>query len=267
MRKTTTILHTNGPGSCLKSLKVFAVTLCCLFGSTVLFAQSDCPTITNTAQTSVAVCSGAPVGSLQVKTTAGQPYKIEFVQFDVFQPNPYKGTGGVHLGELDPENGLATMNGAVFPTNDGPSDKTYYVYGCLKPEPADTTCRPFALITVVIKPAATATLLAQEATCNGAVSAADGQVRIVGFAPTDTYEVSTSGQFTDKSSPVPADGLAVRNRTRTGTAETYRVRIYSDFGCYVERTATLTNTSCAACPPAACIPFTIVKTRSRRIPQ
>lgn len=166
-----------------------------LLVSTELFAQSDCPTITNTDQTSVAVCSGAPVGSLQVRTTAIQPYKIEFIRFNVPQSNPYKGTGGVHLGELSPEDGLATMNGSVFPTNDGSTDKTYYVYGCLKPEPADTTCRPFALITVTIKPAATATVVAQEATCNGTLSMADGLVKLVGYALNDTYEVSTNGQF------------------------------------------------------------------------
>ncbi|GAB4039644.1 hypothetical protein [Spirosoma gilvum] len=201
---------------------------------------------------------------MQVRTTAFWPDKIELVRFDSPQTNPYN--GGVSLGELIASNGIATMRTISLPPNTDVVDKTYYVYGRLSPFPTDTTCRPFALLTVIVKPAPQATVSAQEATCQDSVSLANGWVRINDVTQIDTYEVANNGVFSGASHPIPADGMVIQHLKRTGKPQTYKVRIYSAFGCYVERSITLANTSCA-CPPAKCVPIVIRKIRSGRTGQ
>jgi hypothetical protein len=175
-------------------LKASFLTACCQLLLTSLYAQTGCPTITNTSQTSVAVCTGYIVDSLQVRTTALYPTKIGMVRFDTPQSNPYEGDNGVYLGELISSNGIATMRTISFPPNPETTSKTYYVYGYLKPTPADASCRPFALLTVTIKPNPVATVKTMEATCTGTVSAADGSVAVIGFRPKDRYELANNGR-------------------------------------------------------------------------
>ncbi len=234
----------------------------CQFLLTSLYAQTNCPTITNTNQTSVTVCTGYRVDSLQVRTTALYPTKIGMVRFDTPQSNPYNG-GGVYLGELISSNDIATMRTVSFPPNTGTTSKTYYVYGYLKPTPAETACRPFALLTVTVNPNPTATINATEATCTGSVSAADGSVAVVGFKPKDTYELANNGIFSGRSSPVPNDGLLVRGQSRTGTVTNYGVRVYNSFGCYVEKAVMLLNAPCS-CVPGLCIPFVVQRMVPRK---
>lgn len=242
-------------------LKASFLVACCQSLLTSLYAQTDCPTITNTNQTSVTVCTGYIVDSLQVKTSAFFPTKIGMVRFDTPQSNPYEGSNGVYLGELIASNGIATMRTISFPPNTETTSKTYYVYGYLKPTPADVSCRPFALLTVTIRPNPVAIVKATEATCTETVSVADGSVSVVGFKPTDTYELANNGLFSGTSYPIPNDGLIVRNLNRTGAVATYRVRVYSSFGCYVEKAVMLMNTPCS-CVSGLCIPFVV-----RRIPK
>lgn len=242
--------------------------LCLLIFSGLAFQPTkaqgvDCPTITNTAQTSVTACTGYIIDSLQVKTSVFWPDKIELVRFDTPQMNPYDRTDGTSLGELISSNGIATMRTIAFPSNTSTTDKTYYVYGLVKTLPTEASCRPFALVTVTIKPTATATIKAQEATCIGTESAADGWLGIVGFESTDRYEIANNGLFSGESHPIPTDGVVVRNLSRTGKPATYGVRIYSAFGCFVERSVTLANIACA-CPPVRCVPIVIQKLKRIR---
>ena len=102
---------------------------------------------------------GRAVDSLQINTAAIPPDNIEFVRFDSLQINPYKGHGGTSLGEETAINGKATIRNVSFPSNSGTTDQLYYVYACLKPEPGDTNCAPFALIKVFIKANPVANLL------------------------------------------------------------------------------------------------------------
>ena len=227
--------------------------------STTLYAQTgSCPTIMNTSQTSVSVCSGYLVDSLQVQTTASWPNKIELVGFESPQTNPYTGSAGVSLGELISSNGIATMRTIPFPPNTNPDDKVYYVYGLLQPRPADTTCRPFALITVNVKPGPTGTIQAYEASCKGSVSAMDGRISVLDFTTDSRFEVSTNGIFSGFSLPIPADGILVKNISRTGQRQSYGIRLYSSFGCFTQHTVTLNNGLCN-CPPVVCVPIVIRK--------
>ena len=233
--------------------------------SPTLYAQTaGCPTLTNTSQTTVTACSGYVIDSLQVQTTAVWPDKIELVRFEAPQLNPYTGPFGVRLGELISSNGIATMRTISFPPNTGPLNKVYYVYGLLKPSSTDAACQPFALITVTIKPGPTGSVQAYEATCAGAVSANDGRVTAMDFDPASRFEVSGNGIFSGFSQPIPADGALVKNISRTGQRQSYGVRLYSAFGCFTEHAVTLTNALCN-CPPTACVPLIITKTRSGRV--
>lgn len=237
--------------------------LCCLLNSYALYAQSGCPAITNTNQTTVTACTGYVVDSLQVRTTANWPDKIELVRFDAPQTNPYNRGGGISLGELISSHGIATMRTIPFPLNTGKTSKTYYIYGLLKPEAADTSCRPFALVTVTIHPNPTATVIAREATCTGTVSLTDGEVHISGFAPTDMYEVANKGIFSGTRYAIPKDGVLVKDISRSGTPENYAVRVYTTNGCFIEKSVMLANIPCS-CPPGQCIPVVIRKTKSHR---
>jgi hypothetical protein len=245
------------------ALKASFLIACCQLLLTSLYAQTGCPTITNTNQISVTVCTGYIVDSLQVRTTAFFPTKIGMTRFDTPQSNPYEGDNGVYLGELISSNGIATMRTISFPPNTGTTSKTYYVYGYLKPTPADASCRPFALLTITIKPNPTATVKATEATCTGTISAADGSVAVAGFRPKDTYELANNGIFSGTSYPIPDDGLIVRNLSRSGVVTTYEVRVYNSFGCYVEKTVMLMNTPCS-CVPGLCIPFVVQRIASSK---
>ena len=244
-------------------LNMGCLLVACQFLLTSLYAQTDCPTITNTSQTSVTVCTGYVVDSLQVKTTAFYPTKIGMIRFDTPQSNPYDGDNGVYLGELISSNGIATMRTIPFPPNTGTTSKTYYVYGYLKPTPAEASCRPVALLTVTVNPNPIATIKATEATCAGSVSVADGSVAVVGFKPKDTYELANNGIFSGTSYPIPDDGLIVKNLSRTGTVTNYGVRVYNSFGCYVEKAVMLLNASCS-CRPGLCIPFVVQRMVSRK---
>ncbi|GAB3993521.1 hypothetical protein GCM10028807_28940 [Spirosoma daeguense] len=236
----------------------FAVflTICCLADLSPLRAQTICPTITNTAMTSLTICTGQVVDSLEVNTSIVLPDRVEFVRFDTMYTNPYKGHGGVHLGEFVPINGKATQYNISFPAQSGTTDRVYYVYACVKPMPSDTNCAPWALITVTVRPNSVANVVVKEATCFGTVSQADGELSLSGYAPTDTYEVSSNGTFTGLGQAIPANGIIVSGLSRTGTAVVYSVRIYNAQGCYVDRYATVLNRNCD-CPPAKCIPIAI----------
>ena len=237
-------------------IKAGFLVACCQFLLTSLHAQPGCPTITNTNQTLVTVCTGYVVDSLQVRTTAFYPTKIGMIRFDTPQSNPYDGDNGVYLGELISSNGIATMRTIPFPPNTGTTSKTYYVYGYLKPTPTDASCRPFALLTVTIKPNPTATVKATEATCTGTLSAADGSVAVAGFRPKDTYELANNGIFSGASAPIPDSGLIIKGLSRSGVVTNYGVRVYNSFGCYVEKSVMLVNAPCS-CVPGLCIPFVV----------
>jgi hypothetical protein len=134
-------------------LKLAWLTLSLYFLALGALKAQQCPTITNTDLTSVSICSGQLVSKLQVNTSATAPaYRIEFVRFDTIQTNPYLGKNGVHLSELQPSEGKATATNVELPANTSATNKTYYIYACLKPEPDISVCSPFALITVTVIP-------------------------------------------------------------------------------------------------------------------
>lgn len=113
----------------------------------------ECPAIENTRITTIVACSGQFVNGLEVKTSAPHPpFLIDYIRFDSVQKDPYTGKNGEHLVLAYPWNAQAGLVDITFPLNTGATDRIHYVYACLKPVPADPACRPFALITVTVKP-------------------------------------------------------------------------------------------------------------------
>gem|GEM_PF-1257973 len=131
-----------------------------------------------------------------------------------------------------------------------------------------TGCSSSIVVDAVVNPAPdSVTLTAQEATCDGATSRSDGQVAIGNFGPNDRFDVSTGTTYNGATSynealPIPASGIIVSNISRTGTPQTYIVRVFTQAGCFVQRSVVLQNTQCE-CPPAKCVPVVIQKTKSR----
>ncbi|MEO1263781.1 MAG: Ig-like domain-containing protein [Bacteroidota bacterium] len=129
-----------------------------------------CPEIYSEDNLDIEICEGETV-TFEVATNApNPPYQyIEFYRFDTPQTNPYLAT--------DPKVWLD----AFYILNEGPrsvttdnfqaqgnSDKTYYVYGCLKPEPQDPeTCYPFIEYVVTVKPGTVVSVSADATICSG----------------------------------------------------------------------------------------------------
>ena len=135
------------------------------------------------------------------------------------------------------------------------------VYTVVVTNPA-TGCFSTTSVMGTVEPAPDSfSLVAREATCTGATSAADGQVQVLGTVSGQTFEVSTTGQFTGAGQPVPADGVVVRNISRTGTSQTYTVRVYNASGCFADQSVVLFNAPCDCPSPVKCVPFVITKAR------
>ena len=125
-----------------------------------------CPTISNPSG-SQTVCSGTPVNSLTVATSATGAGAIRFVYFTSPQTGTAVYVGGTSLATATPASGTAGINNVIFPANTGTTAITYYVYAILNPTPSAEGCRPSALIQVTIRPVPVAT-----ATVSGTVTCA-----------------------------------------------------------------------------------------------
>ena len=129
-----------------------------------------CPEIYSEDNLDIEICEGESV-TLEVATNAPNPpyHYVEFYRFDTPQANPYIST--------DPKVWLD----AFYILNEGPRsittsnfqahgnlDKTYYVYGCLKPEPQDpATCYPYIEYVVTVKPGTVVSASADATICSG----------------------------------------------------------------------------------------------------
>ncbi|WP_192579011.1 SdrD B-like domain-containing protein [Fibrisoma limi] len=131
-----------------------------------------------------------------------------------------------------------------------------------------TGCSSSIGVDAVVNPAPeSVTLAAREATCDGSTSRSDGQVVLGNFGPNDRFDVSTGTTYNGATSyndalPIPANGVILSNISRTGTPQTYIVRVFTQAGCFIQRSVVLQNTQCE-CPPAKCVPFVIQKIKSR----
>ncbi len=128
-----------------------------------------CPTLTANDATTRTICEGATVSFNVSDDAPNPPYSyIEYYRFETPQSNPYLSTDPkVWLGEYTNNDGAGTLSTSNFPNN-GLTDKTYYVYGCVKPEPQyPATCAPLVAYTVIVQPAATLNAGADVAICAG----------------------------------------------------------------------------------------------------
>ena len=128
-----------------------------------------CPEIFTEDNTVLTICEGDEV-TFEVATNAPNPpyHYVEFYRFDTPQVNPYISSDPkVWLDAFYILNsGPRSITTSNFPT-DGISDKTYYVYGCLKPEPQDpTTCAPVIEYIVTVKPGTVVTASADATICS-----------------------------------------------------------------------------------------------------
>ncbi len=103
-----------------------------------------CPTIATTDELNINICDGSDVTFNVVTDASNPPYSyIEFYRFEIQQTNPYTSSDPkVWLDEFPNDTGSGSITSNDFPLN-GNASMTYYVYGCVKPEPTDpTTCFP-----------------------------------------------------------------------------------------------------------------------------
>ncbi len=128
-----------------------------------------CPEIFTEDTTTITICEGESI-TFEAATDAPNPpyHYIEFYRFDAPQTNPY--TSSDPKVWLDAFYILNTGPRSITTSNfqaNGNSDKTYYVYGCLKPEPQDpTTCAPVIEYTVTVKPGVDVTASADATICS-----------------------------------------------------------------------------------------------------
>ena len=114
-----------------------------------------CPEIWPADTVNIEICEGQAITFDVLSNAPNPPYTfIEFWRFDTQQANPYTSTDiKTWLGGFaNTNNGAGSINNSNFP-NDGMTDMTYYVYGCVKPSPPDpTTCTPLVEYIVTVKP-------------------------------------------------------------------------------------------------------------------
>ncbi|MCG8327749.1 MAG: carboxypeptidase regulatory-like domain-containing protein, partial [Chitinophagales bacterium] len=116
----------------------------------------------------VDICEGA-TATFPILTNAQKPpYNyIEYIRFDNQQSNPYTATDSyTYLDEF----ALPAMAGSITSSNFplvGNSSTTYYVYACVKPDPAAGYCQPFAEFVVTVHPELTVVASDDQTICEG----------------------------------------------------------------------------------------------------
>lgn len=101
-------------------------------------------------------------------------------------------------------------------------------------------------------PVATIAAIATSPTCSGPTVNVDGKITLTGFATTDKYAYSTGSTYGGTAiyttaSAIPTDGVLVNNLASPSGSQTYTVRIFNASNCYIDRTVTLTQSTCS-CP-------------------
>lgn len=129
-----------------------------------------CPEISTPQDPNMTICEGEEI-TFEVHSNApNPPYAlIEFYRFDSPQTNPYTSTDAkTWLGVFsNNNNGTGFFTSSDFP-NSNTSDRTYYMYGCLKPEPQDPeTCFPFVEYVITVKSSPTADAGTSTTICGG----------------------------------------------------------------------------------------------------
>jgi hypothetical protein len=138
-----------------------------------------------------------------VTTSAGSPTQIEFVYFTTQQTSASAVYGGgTVLGAATPASNVATLSNVSFPATPG----TYYVYARILPTPADSNCRPFTEVPVIVTPCCTLTATAAS---NSPICAGE-EVQLSAFTEGGTGNFTYSwtgpnGFNSTEQSPVIAD--------------------------------------------------------------
>jgi hypothetical protein len=117
-----------------------------------------CDTI-GTMHDTLKICANDANGNLTFKTSyLGD---IRFVRFDTPQTGNNMYTGGTNLETVTtsgtaPYNAVYTFDTADFPNTSNTQPDTFYLYAVIDPALPDPTCRPFAVIPVIVWPEPTA---------------------------------------------------------------------------------------------------------------
>jgi hypothetical protein len=144
-----------------------------------------------------------------------------------------------------------TIGGSTLTTTIG-ATATYYAACQNNTFPACKSLGDDFTLTIANSP--TATVAASNVTCSGPTANSNGSITISGFT-TEKYDYSVGGTYTGSANygsatAIPSGGVIVANLPNPASSQAYTVRIFNSFGCYVDRTVTITNTSCA-CPSVA----------------
>ena len=169
-----------------------------------------------------------------------------------------------------------TKNGTIIP---GATSATYSVTavgeysvqatttgGC-----PDGSCCPFV---VVADPVPSLTALAVSAQCVGQTPLPNAAITLVGSSTNAvSYNITKGSSFT-ASAPLfgspqnlsaVVGGVLIGGQPNPALAQDYTIRVYSANGCYADTVVTIQPVVCV-CPPAACAPFVVKKTKSQGKP-
>ncbi|MBO0939475.1 PKD domain-containing protein [Fibrella sp. HMF5335] len=151
-----------------------------------------CPTLVQTSNTSLSICSGQLTPTLSL--TSNGTSSITFYRSDVVQVNPYAPTGTTTLvGTGTPTSNSLTVAGGSYslPVNAGTTPTTYYIYALLNPAAADPSCRPSVVYQVTVKPIPVATATGATITCASPTVSLTGTSSVT--SPTPTYSWTAPG--------------------------------------------------------------------------
>ncbi len=161
-------------------------------GTTVVQTTTDI-TITNPSG-SQTICSGSPISSLTLTTTASTANSIQFVYFGSPQSGTAMYTGGTFGGAATPVGGVVATGPITGPLtiNAGTAPVTYYAYAILDPAQFSASCRPSVEFKITINPIPTAT-----ASGGGTLTCANTTVTLNGSSnvSNSTYQWSGPNAF------------------------------------------------------------------------
>jgi hypothetical protein len=89
-------------------------------------------------------------------------------------------------------------------------------------------------------------VVAASATCAGDSTNKDAFIQLAGFAPNATFGLTLGSQYDVSTTPqaIPADGVLLKNGVNPPTDQTYTVRVFSENGCFTDKTIVLKHVNC-----------------------
>lgn len=111
-------------------------------------------------------------------------------------------------------------------------------------------------VTITRRASPTYGIMASPTTCAGNEVNKDGYIQLTGFETGTLFGITPGSQYNAAATvqPIPSDGIILKNLVNPPTDAAYTVRVFSENGCFSDKTVILKHAVCT-CPVAPCVPL------------